>query len=149
MSAPSYTPWSTDDRRDMARDEYDEPGIAIGKELPGVGFVSVASVVMGCEEAKALGTQEEIAKRIVDALNGVPSETGLLDTYVAKVERDTATIRALRDKLIELCDRLGWQGPSRESNIEITVREARAMVAEHDRIAAGVAFVTDTRLGGE
>jgi len=72
--AGAGTQWSLEDRRDMAADEYDEPGIAIGAELPGIGFVSIASVVMGCEEAKALGTQEEIAQRIVNALNAASSE---------------------------------------------------------------------------
>lgn len=76
------------------------------------------------------------------------SESAFIADYQRKIERDAATIKGLRDKLVELCDRLGWKGPARESNLEITVREARALVAEHDRIAAGVAFITDTRLGG-
>ena len=33
------------------------------------------------------------------------------------------------EKLRELCDRLDWQGPSREANIRLTVAEARALLA--------------------
>lgn len=78
------------------------------------------------------------------------SETSpsILDTYIAKVERDAEKIKALRDKLDELCGRIEWKGPGRESNLTITVREARALIESHDRIAAGVAFITDERLGG-
>lgn len=71
----------------------------------------------------------------------VPSSEAFAIDYQRKIERDTATIKAMRDKLVELCDRLNWKGPSRESNLEITVREARAIVAAHDRLAGGVAFV--------
>lgn len=73
----------------------------------------------------------------------------IVDTYKLKIERDAATIREMRAKLVELCQRIGWKGVSRESNLAITAREAMALVAAYDRTAAGVSFVTDTRLGGE
>lgn len=94
-------------------------------------------------------------RAICDALNNAvasekpaPIPDSIVQTYTAKIERDAATIKALRDKLVELCDRLNWKGPGRDSNIEITVREARAIVKGLDQIAAGVAFITDERLGG-
>jgi hypothetical protein len=61
--------WRLDDRRAMSMNEYSDPGICIGVDLPDVGFVSIASVVYGCAEAKELGDQMEIAARIVKALN--------------------------------------------------------------------------------
>lgn len=90
MNEPSsFTPsWRVDDRRDMAEDEYSEPGIAIGAELPEVGFVSVASVVYGCEEAKALGDQMDIAQRIVAALNGIHAG------YINDLKNEIADLKA-------------------------------------------------------
>ncbi len=90
--APQYR-WTCEDRRDQYGDEYSEPGIAIGVELPEVGFVSIASVVMGCEEAKVLGTQEELAKRIVDALNAQPSESAT-PSFNDGLERAAAYVRS-------------------------------------------------------
>jgi hypothetical protein len=70
--------YSLRDDREYSPSEYDEPGISIGVELPEVGFVSIAAVYYGCEEAKALGGQLEIAQHIVDALNAPVSETSTL-----------------------------------------------------------------------
>ena len=66
---PKKLKYALEDRRDAARDEYAQPGIAIGVHHPRWGFISFASVVYGCEEAKELGGQMAIAKSIVKALN--------------------------------------------------------------------------------
>lgn len=65
--------WSLEDRREADIDEYSGQGVVIGMKLPEVGFVSVASVVYGCTEAKEIGGQMEIAQRIVTALNSSPA----------------------------------------------------------------------------
>lgn len=93
-------------------------------------------------------TSEERAL-IVQALRAytAPSENTLLDTYKAKVERDAATMKVLRLLLREAHGFLNAQAFEPE-DYDDWEKRYKAFTESLDRTAAGVAFVTDTRLGG-
>jgi hypothetical protein len=68
--------------------------------------------------------------------------------YQAKIERDAATMKVLRILLREAHAFLNAQAFTPEEYQEWETRY-KAFTESLDRVAAGVAFITDTRLGGD
>jgi hypothetical protein len=68
--------------------------------------------------------------------------------YQAKIERDAATMKVLRSLLREAHAFLNAQAFTAEEYQEWETRY-KAFTESLDRVAAGVAFITDTRLGGD
>lgn len=72
----------------------------------------------------------------------------IADTYKRKIERDAATMKVLRMLLCEAHDFLNAQVVLPE-DYEDWEKRYKAFTESLDRLASGVAFVTDTRVGGE
>ena len=109
---------------------------------------SAAPQASGAETVRREATPAVAAPSSIDDKNGPEQLSQWYDEAIGKGQShkfalyyavsmhaktyQSASGAEVRAKLQEICDRWNWRGPARESNLDITIREARALLARTD-----------------
>ena len=96
----------------------------------GVDQVVAAYVRFHVEGSAASGRVDKNSELLSYVLNATYIPVERKEQLRLALSASGAEVRA---KLQEICDRWNWRGPARESNLDITIREARALLARTDR----------------